>query len=343
MAQTAAPAAAGPAGALVINLSSTNSAATTLTAKLTDNLRSGVIVATPSGRGGSCPGAIGATAGGATVTYALGAVIPAVGCTLVVNVTSSVVGTYTNTIAAGALQTLAGSNALPTTATLAVTPVAAPTVGKSFTPASVLAGATSTFVLTLGNPNTRVMTLTSGITDTLPGSLRVATPNALGGTCSSASVTANAGSATLAYASGASLPPGGCTIAVSVSSLVTGTLTNLVPAGALQTSLGNSTAAASATLVVNGAAQLLISKTDGTTTLSAGSTTTYTLVVTNNGPSDASNAKVSDAPGAGLSCLVAGVTCVASGAAQCPLSYADLFGTGEPIPKIARKVTATGQ
>ena len=30
---------------------------------------------------------------------------------------------------------------------------------------------------------------------------------------------------------------------------------------------------------------------------------------------------------------MAGVTCVASGAAQCPLSYADLFGTGEPIPQ----------
>lgn len=198
--------------ALVLTMSSTNNAATTLTAKLTDNLPAGVTLANPPGAGGSCPGTVGATAGASTLTYALGSVIPAVGCTLVVNVVSSVAGTYTNTIAASALQTLAGSNAAPATATLVVRPVAPPTVSKSFTPSTTLAGATSTLLLTLGNPNTRVMTLTSASTDTLPANLRIATPPALARACTAASVTANAGSSAISYANGASLPEGGCTI-----------------------------------------------------------------------------------------------------------------------------------
>lgn len=338
--------------ALVLALSSTNNTATTLTAKLTDNLPAGVTVATAPGIGGSCPGTVGATAGASTVTYAIGSVIPAVGCTVVVNVASSVVGTYTNTITPGALQTLAGSNALPATATLVVRPVAPPTVSKSFTPSTTLAARTSTLLLTLGNPNTLATTLSSTFTDTLPANLRIATPPALASSCTTASVTANAGSSTISYASGAGLPAGGCTISVSVSSNATGTFTNVVAAGALATTLGSNAAGATASLVVTPAALLTITKTNGQTTVTAGTTTTYTLVISNNGPSDVANATVADAPGLGLNCPAAAVSCAASGLAQCPTTFTSLFGAGSVIPqlpngttltiKIACQITSTG-
>jgi uncharacterized protein YceK len=44
----------------------------------------------------------------------LGATILSGGCTIVVNVTSATPGTYTNTIAAGALQTNLGNSPGPT-------------------------------------------------------------------------------------------------------------------------------------------------------------------------------------------------------------------------------------
>ena len=57
-------------------------------------------------------------------------------------------------------------------------------------------------------------------------------------------------------------------------------------------------------------ADLAITKTDGTTTVSAGGSTTYTLTVTNNGPSPVSGAILADPAVAGLT--VTGVACAAS-------------------------------
>ncbi len=59
-----------------------------------------------------------------------------------------------------------------------------------------------------------------------------------------------------------------------------------------------------------------ITKTDGSTTYTPGSTATYTIVVTNAGPSNASNTSVFDPLPAGVS-LAADATCAAAGAASC--------------------------
>jgi uncharacterized repeat protein (TIGR01451 family) len=336
---------------LVISFNSTNNIATTLTAAFSDNLPAGLVVANPPQVGGNCPTLASAIPGSGSVTYPSGAGIPAVGCAISVVVTSSTPGTYTNAIPLGALSTQNGINGVAATATLVVTPLVAPTVSKSFSPTSVLAGGTSTLQITLGNTNPTAATLSSALIDSLPGALRVATPPSVGGTCATASFTASAGSPTVSYATGASIPAGGCTLSVNVSTTATGTYTNVIAAGALQTSQGNNSTATTATLFVAPAAQLAITKTDAQTSLSAGQTTTYSLVLTNNGPSDASGAVVKDVPGAGLSCLPALVTC--SPAANCPASFATLFTTGTAIPLLPSgvvvtltvpcRVTATGQ
>src|SRR5438132_995186 len=51
---------------------------------------------------------------------------------------------------------------------------------------------------------------------------------------------------------------------------------------------------------VSPVATLAVTKTDGTATIDAGSRTTYTITVTNNGPSDAQSVSLSDTLGAGL-------------------------------------------
>jgi uncharacterized protein YhjY with autotransporter beta-barrel domain len=116
----------GATSRLTITLGNTNAdgAAAALTANLTDTLPPGMTVANPAGVGGTCNvGAVGAAAGGHTVSYGADAVIPSGGCTIQVNVigTSTTPNTYaTDSIPAGALQTNLGSNATGASATLTV-------------------------------------------------------------------------------------------------------------------------------------------------------------------------------------------------------------------------------
>lgn len=101
-------------------------------------------------------------------------------------------------------------------------------------------------------------------------------------------------------------------------------------------------------------ADLAISKSASPTTVASGGTVTYTLVASNVGAADVTNAVLSDTPGTGLSCT-ADASCSAVGGASCPgdLSAAALFGPGTSISSLpagssvtltaACTVTATGQ
>ena len=110
------------------------------------------------------------------------------------------------------------------------------------------------------------------------------------------------------------------------------------------------------------AANLSISKTNGTTSLASGSTTAYTVTVANGGPSAANGAVAKDVASAGLSCT--SVTCAATtGSATCPTSLplssvvptasTTFFTSGEALPafpanssvvfRVRCTVTATGQ
>ncbi len=64
------------------------------------------------------------------------------------------------------------------------------------------------------------------------------------------------------------------------------------------------------------AAGFAITKTDGSATYAPGGTATYTITVTNNGPSNANNVSVTDNLPAGVT-LTGNATCVAAGAATC--------------------------
>jgi uncharacterized repeat protein (TIGR01451 family) len=324
---------------LVINFNSTNNIATTLTSIFTDNLPAGLVVANPPQIGGNCPSLASAVPGSGTFTYPSGAAIPAVGCAISVNVTSSTPGTYTNSIPVGRLQTLNGINGVGATATLTVTALVSPTVSKSFSPTSILAGGTSTLLISLGNTNPTAATLSAALIDSLPSALVVAAPPGVGGSCNTTSFTATAGSSTLTYAAGTSIPPGGCTLSVNVGTTASGTYTNVIAANALQTAQGNNATATSATLTVAAAARLGISKTDSVTSVRSGQTTTYSMVVTNSGPSDASGAVLRDTPSAGLSCPTSLVTCLP--AANCPASFSTLFTSGTAIPLLPNGATVT--
>src|SRR5665647_2939382 len=78
-----------------------------------------------------------------------------------------------------------------------------------------------------------------------------------------------------------------------------GTATVAVPAGTTESNLANNSATDTDT--VNAVADLAIIKTDGVASVNAGGSTTYTITVTNNGPSSVTEAILSDVAAAGLS------------------------------------------
>lgn len=118
---------AGGRSRLRLELGNDNATALTLSANLDDTLPvapGNVVVAAPPALGGTCTlGSVTATAGSGFVRYASGAQIPAGGCSIEVDVTANVNGTHANFIAANALQTDGGSNPLPATANLVVSPL----------------------------------------------------------------------------------------------------------------------------------------------------------------------------------------------------------------------------
>jgi uncharacterized repeat protein (TIGR01451 family) len=130
-----------------------------------------------------------------------------------------------------------------------------PTLSKTFTPASIPVGGTSTLTITLANPNPTPATLSAALVDNLPAGVVVASPAGAGTTCPGGSVTTSPGSGTVTLNSGAQIPANAsCTVSVNVTASSPGNYTNTLPAGALQTNLGSNTSPASAVLSVTGVA-----------------------------------------------------------------------------------------
>ena len=233
---------------LTITLSNPGAVVASLTSPLTDQLPSGVVV---SGNASTtCGGTANAPTGSSSVSLTGGS-IPANGsCTLTVDVTAAVAGSYFNSLAAGALQTSNGGNAQPAVATLVVSapPVVPPTLAKAFSPGTISIGGVSTLTITLTNPNAVVANLTAPLKDQFPSGL-LDQGNAW--TTCGGTVTTSTGSSSATLTGGWIPANGSCTITVHVTTAVAGSYLNSLAAGALQTTNGGNTQPAAATLIVN--------------------------------------------------------------------------------------------
>ena len=140
--------------------------------------------------------------------------------------------------------------------------------------------------------------------------------------------TSAAGSSMTKYVSTASCADSdtGATVALTSSSLSGATRTvTLTPALYTDVTCG---------FVNTRTANLSINKTNGTTTVAAGSTTVYTISIANAGPSDADGSVFKDPVAPGLSCTA--VSCAPAGGAVCPspLTVSALQGAGLTIPTL---------
>jgi uncharacterized repeat protein (TIGR01451 family) len=109
-----------------------------------------------------------------------------------------------------------------------VTVVGPPSIGKSFTPVSVIVTGTSTLSFTIANANTSTVLTGVAFTDALPAGLQVAaTPNASASTgCGSPTFAPAAGSTSLSFLGGTITASGSCMVNVAVTATSTGTKNN---------------------------------------------------------------------------------------------------------------------
>ena len=243
---------AGTPEALTIRIRNTNS--TDLTGVAFDNvLPSGLVLATTPNPSTTCTdGAVSAAVSGTHIQLT-GARIAAGGaCTVTADVLSNVAGSYIDDIPAGDVTSFEGvTNAEETRAEIII--AAPPTTDLSYTPPVIAPGGTSMAMITLGNPNPQAITLTGQFDHNLPispGSILVDGTPGIATTCPG-TVTAIAGSATISYNSGDTIPAGGCKITVNITGTVPGDYTGVIPAGDLQTNVGPNPAPATADLAIS--------------------------------------------------------------------------------------------
>ena len=220
----------------------------------------------------TCGGTLTATIGSSSVTLA-GGLLP-VGpssCQVTVYVTASVPGTYTNL-----LGTTSGSLLVRLPASVA------PTLGKSFSPATITAGDHSTITITLKNPNSTPATLTAPLIDRLPSGLVVAGTGPNANTTCGGTLTAITGNSTVTLSGGSIPANGSCTVKFDVYASSGGSYCNTLPAGALQTNKGSNATPAVATLTVLPVIVVpTLSKSFNPATIYAGGVSTLTITLNN--------------------------------------------------------------
>src|SRR5262249_120861 len=216
---------AGGTTALTFTISNPNASTALTGVAFSDPFPAGLVVATPNGLSGSCGGGtITATAGSGSVSLS-GATLAAAGsCTFSINVTSTTVGVLTNTTAA--VTSTNGGTGNTASATLVVaTATFPPRIAKSFAPASIPLGGTSSLTFTIINPNPVLVLSGVQFSDNLPAGVTAAATSVAqcGGTLTSTTTTI-----TLA---GASIAAGGsCTFSITVTGATAGDKTNTTTA-----------------------------------------------------------------------------------------------------------------
>jgi uncharacterized repeat protein (TIGR01451 family) len=258
-------------------------------ATLADTLPANVTFGTATPSQGACAQAAG------VVTCNLGTINTGASATVTITVTplAAAAGTITNAASVTAAE--ADSNLANNSASQGTTvqPVADVSITKTDAPDPVLAGANLTYTLTASNTGPNSATGIT-LTDTLPANVTYVSATASQGSCAQAAgvVTCNLGTlASAANATAAIVVRPTAAAVPSVSNTASVTATEFDPNAA------NNSATAATT--VNPAADLAVTKTDNPDPVVVGQSLTYTVVVVNNGPSQATGVTLTDTLPAG--------------------------------------------
>ncbi|MBK9927297.1 MAG: sortase [Anaerolineales bacterium] len=205
-------------------------------------------------------------------------------------VTPNSTGVLTNTAVVNPDFLFSEGSTADNSSTNSVTVYTPPTVTKSFSPATISAGGTSTLSLALTNPSSNPGALTTVRVDddfgssgiTLDSTTFTFTPASCG-TITKINGSASAVNDTAIRFTAASLAPGAsCSVDVDVTSSTVGQVTNTTSAPTASGPFSLTGNTVNADLTVTGP-DLSLRKDDGVTNVAAGGTTTYVLTVSNTG------------------------------------------------------------
>jgi len=276
--------------------------------------------------GGAC------TAGGAgnigdTVNLPVGgSVTYTASCTISPSATGSLVNTATVSTAGGVTDPAPGNNSATDTDALGAN--ADLSIIKSDGVTSATAGGSVTYTITASNAGPSAATGAT-VTDTFPSDLTCTWTcvGAGGGTCTAAG-SGNIGDTVNLPVGGSVTYTASCTVSASACGSVSNTASVAAPAGVTDPTPGNNSATDTDT--VAGQADLSITKTDGSGTVTAGGTVTYTIVASSAGPCAVTGATVTDTfPAALTSCTW---TCVGAGGGTCTASGAGNISDSVNLP-----------
>ena len=271
-----APSTVGVGNASTLTFTVDNSASTLDNNALdfTDNLPSGLIVATPSNASTTCTGGtLTAASGSGVITYTGGLVPAAASCTVSVDTTANIPGMYANT--SGDLTSAFGNSGTASdTLTVTATP---PLFSKAFAPASTSVGGVSTLTFTIDNAANAAAASSLDFTDNLPAGLLVAAPANAMSSCSGGTLTAVSGTGTVSYSGGTVAAAASCTVSVDTVADLPGMYANT--SGDLTSTFGNS-GSASDTLTVT-ATPPGFSKNFAPASIAVGGVSTLTFTIDN--------------------------------------------------------------
>ena len=239
---------AGGTSTLDITLVNSYTATDLTGVAFTNLLPSNLVIAGTPNLTSHCGGSVTATGGTNSIALTGGALTHSTTCDITLQVTSSTNNTYTNTIPSGGVTTSQSiSNANPASAVLNV--LTPPTAAIAFSPTSIIAGATSTMTITLGNTNASSLTGLA-IANTLPSGVFLAASPAPSTSCGG-TVSALGGGSSLALTGGTLAGNATCTITVKVTSNTPNSYTDTIPVSAIGDTQGlSNTATSAATLTV---------------------------------------------------------------------------------------------
>lgn len=323
----------------------------------------GALAALPSGM------TVTATSGGGSIQVSNASINGAASggelvCQVAVDVTSSVAGQHHNTNAS-----ISGlSNLVNLVGDEVLTVVQAQLTASKSVSGTIVAGqngdvANGHYLIGLQNTGSGPTTGAIQLVDTLPAGFSAVSASSTDGTVACGALPVS-GTLSCTFTPTAPIPVNGTAsvrINVAVAASASGSLTNVaaVAGGGDPDPLPTCPAAgnpqcAQVVTPVSQVADLWITKNDQSSSVISGASTIYQIVVTNNGPSNASNSVVRDPLPAGLTCST--VTCGnATGGAVCPtvsvaelqspagISIATLPAGASLTLALTCTVTATGQ
>jgi uncharacterized repeat protein (TIGR01451 family) len=223
---------------------------------------------------------------GSSVTYTVNATVSA-------SATGNLTNTATVTEGAGVTDPSQGNNSATDTDTL--TPEADLSITKTDGSASAVPGTPVTYTITVTNNGPSDAPGTT-VADTFPGTLSGVTFTSVAAGGATGNTAAGSGSIndTLSMPAGSSVTyTASGTIAASATGSLSNTATVTAGGGVTDPTPGNNSATDTDTLTPS--ADVSVTKTDSPDPVIAGNNLTYTITVTNNGPSDAQSLSLSDA------------------------------------------------